>query len=441
MENNATSRKIGLFGSTSVVVGNMIGSGIFLLPASLAIYGGIGIIGWICSAAGAILLSFMFAKLGEYVPDSIGGPYVFSRIGLGDFAGFLVAWGYWLAIWSTNAAIAVALVGYLKVFFPILDTSITLAVGTGLGFLWLFTWINSKPLKTVASVQIITTILKVIPILLIGLVGLFYMNLDHFAPFNASEESNFSAITNAVTLTLFAFLGMESAVIVSGDTKDAKNTVKKSTIYGTLITVVIYIVCAVAILGIVPPEVLAQSNAPFADAAEIFIGPSARYVVAGCAVIATMGALNGWILLQGRIPMAAAQDKLFPTIFGKMNNNGSPIIGIIMSSVLASGLMVVSFSESLLDAFTFMIMLSTLSTIIPYIFSAASLAILSFQNEGRKISKNVILAFATFVFCLWVVYGCGQEIVFYGFFLLMLGIPFYVFLKRGEGAINSSEIQ
>ncbi|MEE9374018.1 MAG: amino acid permease, partial [Saprospiraceae bacterium] len=164
MENNATSRKIGLFGSTSVVVGNMIGSGIFLLPASLAIYGGIGIIGWICSAAGAILLSFMFAKLGEYVPDSIGGPYVFSRIGLGDFAGFLVAWGYWLAIWSTNAAIAVALVGYLKVFFPILDTSITLAVGTGLGFLWLFTWINSKPLKTVASVQIITTILKVIPI-------------------------------------------------------------------------------------------------------------------------------------------------------------------------------------------------------------------------------------------------------------------------------------
>tara|TARA_Y100000385_G_scaffold149403_1_gene154950 strand:- start:649 stop:1941 length:1293 start_codon:yes stop_codon:yes gene_type:complete len=423
--------KIGLLGSTSVVVGNMIGSGIFLLPASLAMYGGIGIVGWVCSAAGAVLLSLMFAELGQYAPDSIGGPYVFSRMGLGDFAGFLVAWGYWISIWSTNAAIAVALVGYLKVFLPILDTSIPLAVGTGLGFLWLFTWINSKPLKTVASIQIITTILKVAPILLIGIIGIFYVNWDHFLPFNASEESNFTAITNAATLTLFAFLGMESAVIVSGDTENAKSTVRKSTIYGTLITIVVYISSAIAILGIVPPESLMTSNAPFADAAEIFIGPSARYVVAGCAVIATIGALNGWILLQGRIPMAAAQDKLFPTIFGKKNENGSPILGIILSSILASVLMVFSFSESLIDAFKFMITLSTLSVIIPYLFSAGSLAILGFQNDGPQISKKIILAFATFIFCLWLLYGCGAEIVFYGFFLLMMGVPFYAYLKRG----------
>ena len=423
-------QKIGLLGSTSVVVGNMIGSGIFLLPASLAIYGGIGIIGWICSALGAILLSLMFAELGQYAPDTIGGPYVFSRMGLGDFAGFLVAWGYWIAIWSTNAAIAVALVGYLKVFFPILDSSVPLAVGTGLGFLWLFTWINSKPLKTVASVQIITTILKVVPLFLIGLVGFFYINWDHFTPFNLSEESNFTAITNSATLTLFAFLGMESAVIVSGDTKDAKDTVRKSTIIGTLITIVVYLLSAVAIMGIIPPESLVKSNAPFADAAEIFIGPSARYVIAGCAVIATLGALNGWILLQGRIPMAAAIDDLFPRVFAKENDNGSPFIGIVLSSILASVLMVFSFADSLVEAFTFMITLSTLSTIIPYLFSAGSLAIIGFQSEGPQISKKIVLASVTFAFCLWLLYGCGQEIVFYGFFLLMLGIPFYAYLKR-----------
>ena len=425
-------QKIGLLGSTSVVVGNMIGSGIFLLPASLALYGGIGIIGWICSAMGAILLSLMFAELSQYAPETIGGPYIFSRLGLGDFAGFLVAWGYWIAIWSTNAAIAVALVGYLKIFFPVLDTSVPLAVGTGLAFLWLFTWINSRPLKTIESVQIISTILKVVPLFLIGLVGIFFVNWDHFVPFNLSDETSFTAITNTATLTLFAFLGMESAVIVSGDTKDAKTTVKKSTVIGTMITIVVYILSTVAIMGIIPPEALGESNAPFADAAQIFIGPSAKYIIAGCAVIATMGALNGWILLQGRIPMAAAMDNLFPKIFEQKNKNGAPFTGIVLSSILASVLMVFSFAESLVDAFTFMITLSTLSTIIPYLFSAGSLAILGFEKEGPHISKKIVLALATFIFCLWLLYGCGAEIVFYGFFLLMLGIPFYAYLKRSK---------
>lgn len=410
----------------------MIGSGIFLLPASLAIYGGVGMIGWICAACGAMLMAYVFGQLGRFAPDSLGGPYIFTRLGLGDFAAFLVAWGYWIAIWATNAAIAVALVGYLSVFFPILNSNVYISVLTGLAFLWIFTWINSRPIKTVASIQLITTILKVIPIFLIGIVGVFYIDWSHFVPFNRSDESLFSAITSTTTLTLFAFLGMESAGIISKETENAETTIRKATIMGTLITVVVYLSASLAIFGIIPPEELALSTAPFADTAAAFWGDGAKYLVAGCAVIATMGALNGWILLQGRIPLAASQDRLFPSVFGQMNQHYSPIKGIVISSILASALMFFNYSKSLVEAFTFMMTLSTLSCLIPYLFSAASLSIIAYRKGVADRKKIGILSMAAFIFCIWVVIGCGAEIVFYGFILLLLGVPFYVFLMQKE---------
>lgn len=410
----------------------MIGSGIFLLPASLAIYGGVGMIGWVCAAIGALLMAYVFGQLGRFAPDSLGGPYIFTRLGLGDFAAFLVAWGYWIAIWATNAAIAVALVGYLSVFLPVLNSNVFISVATGLGFIWLFTWINSKPLKTVASIQLVTTILKVIPLFLIGIVGIFYIDWSHFVPFNRSDESLLSAITSTTTLTLFAFLGMESAGIISKETEDAKTTIKKATIMGTLITIVVYLSSSLAIFGIIPPEELALSTAPFADTAAAFWGDGAKYLVASCAVVATMGALNGWILLQGRIPLAAAGDGLFPKVFGKVNQHHSPIQGIVISSVLASALMYFNYSKSLVEAFTFMMTLSTLSCLIPYLFSAASLSIIAYREKISDRKRVGLLSLAAFIFCIWVVIGCGAEIVFYGFILLLLGIPFYVFLKQKE---------
>ncbi len=408
----------------------MIGSGIFLLPASIATYGGIGMIGWVCAAIGAILLAYLYGALSKLAPETTGGPYVYTRIGFGDFAAYLVAWGYWIAIWATNAAIAVALVGYLSVFIPVLEESPVISISTGLFFIWLFTWINSKPLKLIASIQIITTVLKVIPIFVIGIFGLFYVRWEHFVPFNLSDETTFEAITSTATLTLFAFLGMESAGIISNETKDAKNTIKKATIIGTLITIIVYLSSSFSIMGIVPPEVLKSSSAPFADAANLFWGASAKYVVAGCAVIATMGALNGWILLQGRIPMAAAQDSLFPKVFKKQNSNNAPILGIIISSLLASVLMMLNYTKSLVGAFTFMMTLSTLSCLIPYLFSAASLAIQVFRSGKRGMNSLIWIALLTFSFCIWIIIGCGYEIVFYGFILLMISIPFYVLLHR-----------
>ena len=423
-------KKIGFWSSTSLVAGNMIGSGVFLLPASLAAYGSISLLGWLFSSLGALLLAKVFGNLGRIAPNTIGGPYAYTRLGLGELPGFLVAWGYWISIWCTNAAIAVALVGYLEVFFPVLGENKFAAITSGLGVIWFFTWINSKALKTIALVQVLTTILKIVPITLVGFIGILYINTDHFFPINISGSSSFSAITITTTLTLFAFLGMESATIASKHIVNADTTIKKATMAGTLITIVVYIMSTIAIMGIIPPDVLSQSNAPFADAAGLFWGDSAKYIVAAGAVIATLGALNGWILIQGQIPMAAAQDTLFPKIFGKTNTHGAPICGIILSSILASILMGLNYTKGLIEAFTFMMKLSTLSVLTPYLLSTISFLILERKKEGAISLSKKLLSYTTILFCVWVIIGCGIETISWGVVLLAIGVPFYIKIKK-----------
>jgi APA family basic amino acid/polyamine antiporter len=425
-----SQKKIGLLSSLALVIGNMIGSGVFLLPATLAAFGGVGIIGWVFSSVGAILLALVFGNLSSILPKSSGGPYAYTKVGLGEFPAYLVAWGYWISIWCTNAAIAVALVGYLGVLFPVLTSNVYSSVATGLFFVWFFTWINSKPIRTIGIVQIFTTILKIVPLLMLGLIGIFYINTEHLFPTTESTDSLFVMITATTTLTFFAFLGMESATIPSGNIANPEKTIKRATILGTIITAALYMLSFVAVLGIVPAESLMKSDAPFADAASIIWGDFGKYLVAIGAIISTMGALNGWILIQGQIPMAAAKDDLFPKVFKRTNKNNSPIIGIVISSVLASVLMLFNYSKSLADAFKFMMLLSTLSVLTPYLFSIATYALLTIKRGSKKIVQKLILSILAFSFSIWIIIGCGEEIVFYGFLLLLLGIPFYVLMKN-----------
>ena len=422
-------KKIGFWGCTALVVGNMIGSGIFMLPATLAAFGGISIVGWMCASLGALLLAVVFGYLGKLVPEANGGPFAYARIGMGDFAAYLVAWGYWVSIWCANAAITVAIVGYLAVFFPILGESAIASIATGLAIIWCFTWINSKEIKTVALVQIVATTLKIAPLILIGIWGVFYVQAENFTPFNLTGESDFSVITTTTMLTFFAFLGMESATIPSGSVQDSETTVRKATVFGTLATVLIYIISSVAIMGVIPAEVLAESSAPFADAAEIFWGGGAKYIVAAGAVIATMGALNGWILMQGAIPMAAAQAGLFPKIFGKVNTAHSPIYGIAISSCIVSIFMLFNYSNSLVETFSYMMQLTTLAVTMPYLFSIISLVRL-LKRSSAGFYKKYIVALCAFAFTVWIMVGCGSEVLLSGLVLFLLGIPFYFLISR-----------
>ena len=273
----------------------------------------------------------------------------------------------------------------------------------------------------------VTTVLKLVPLILIAIVGLFFIKLAHFQPFNLSGESDFAAITATATLTLFAFLGIESATIPADNIENPTVTIPRATMLGTWIAIFAYILGSVAVMGIIPPETLQNSSAPFADAAVVIWGESARNWVALGIVISTFGALNGWIMMQGQIPMAAAKDNLFPALFGKINKNKMPASGLIFSSLLISGLMLMNYSKSLVKTFEFMILLATLTCLVPYLFSTATHLLFALRS-GKKWAW--IWGSLAFIFSMWAVVGSGEEIVFWGFLALMSGIPIYVWIKR-----------
>ena len=431
MNQNKNNKKLGLWMSTSLVIGNMIGAGVFLMPAALAAYGGISIIGWLASSLGTFVLALVFSKLSKLFLDKSGGPYAYTKAGFGEFAGFLVAWGYWISVWVGMAVMAIAFVSALTVLFPILENNSLVSVLTGLSAIWLLTWVNSKGVRESGKIQVVTTLLKLSPIIMIIVGGFFFFNIDNFIPFNVSDSSNFEAIAITSTMTLYAFLGFESATIPAGNVKDPGKTIPRATILGTLITTMVYILGTIAVMGMLPLGELAISPAPFADAMGVMTGELGRGLVAGGAAIAAFGALNGWILIVGQLPKATAKDKLFPGIFKKENKNGVPVSGMLIGSALASVVMLMNYTEGLVEQFRFLILLGTLTALVPYLFTAA--AYVSILLEKKLPSQPWLgiygMGSLAFSYALWAIFGAGEKSVFWGFILLMIGIPFYVFVK------------
>ncbi|NQW26740.1 MAG: amino acid permease [Flammeovirgaceae bacterium] len=425
--------KIGFWTTTALVVGNMIGSGVFLTPAALAAYGPISIIGWIFSGFCALSLAFVFSRLSSKLPIAHGGPYAFTRIGLGDFAGFLVAWGYWISVWCANAAIIVALVSYLGYFFPILNSDPLVAVILGLIILWVVTYINTRGIKEAGFFQLITTILKITPLFLVGFCGLFYIDLANFTPLNISGKSDLSAITAVAAFTLFSFLGVESATVPSNSIENPGRVIPRATYLGLGITFLVYFLGSTAIMGMIPASELVNSPFPYSDAAAIMWGPLGGTLVTLGAVFSTLGALNGWILIQGQIPSAIAADALFPKVFAKMNRHGVPATGLIISCVFVSVMMMMNYTDGLVKTYSFFILLSTFLALVPYLFSVAAYGILLMQDRGKGYPYLPMIGCSmAFIFTLWAVIGSGQESVFYGFIILMAGIPMYIFMKTSN---------
>jgi len=430
-------RGLGLWMCTALVTGNMIGSGVFLLPASLAPYGAISFLGWLFTAAGAAALALVFARLSRMVPRA-GGPYAFTRAGFGDFAGFLVAWGYWISIWAGNAAIAVAFVSYLGFFFPVLSASGPAAAASAIATVWMLTFVNGLGVRTAGKVQLVTTILKLVPLIAVGFFGLFYMKVENFTPFNPGGKPVFSATTSAAALALWAFLGLESATVPADNVRNPGKTIPRATILGTLLSTIVYILGTASVMGVIPAAALATSTAPFADAAKALWGDWAGYAIAAGAAVSCFGALNGWILLQGQLPRAAAIDGLFPVVFKRLSARGTPVAGLVLSSVLVSLLVVTNYTRGLVGMFTFIILLATLATLFPYVFCAMSALMIYARDNDPGVRKNFlgpsILAILAFAYSLWAIAGSGQETVFWGFLLLMSSLPVYVWIKRKSPA-------
>jgi APA family basic amino acid/polyamine antiporter len=286
---NSKPQKIGLITATSLVVGNMIGVGIFVLPAVLSNYGSVSLVGWLLTAAGALILAKIFSNLSKIVVSKSGGPYVYSKTGFGEFTGFLVAWGYWISCWISNGAIAIAIIGAASFFVPELAANSALSASLALILIWFFTWINSLGIKESGRVQLITTILKILPLIFIIVFGVFFFDVNNLPKFNLTGESDFSAISAVATLTLYAFLGIECATIPAGNIKNPEKTIPKATMFGTIIVTILYILGTLILFGILPIEVLQKSPAPFAEAAKIMGGEYGGYFVAVGVIISGLG--------------------------------------------------------------------------------------------------------------------------------------------------------
>lgn len=418
---------------TALVTGNMIGSGVFLLPASLASYGSISILSWMFTALGALSLAMVFGKLSTFIRKT-GGPYAYCHEGFGDCIGFLVAYNYWIALCVGNAAIVVAFTGYLTTFFPAIKNGPPiLSYFVSISAIWLLTFVNIIGIRRAGLLQVVTTILKLIPLLLIAIIGLFYFKFTHLEFFNISGQSNFSAFTSAAALTLWSFIGLESATVPAREAENPSHNIFLATLLGTLVASLVYVVSTTVIMGIIPIKALAHSTAPYAEAAETIFGWWGGKMIALGAVISCFGTLNGWILLQGQIPFAAAKDHLFPAAFAKESRFLTPAFALCVSSILISLLLILTLNNNLVTQFTFIILLATLASLIPYFLTVMSELVLfitrreAFKLKYPKLSLSVSVIAGIYAF--WMVIGAGHEVVFYGTLLFLSGVPVYVWIK------------
>ncbi len=433
---------MGLTAAIALIMGSIIGVGIFNLPTSLASYGPITLVSMGLTTVGAIALALLFAALSRRLPAD-GGPYAYSRVAFGNGLGFANAWSYWITAWAGNAAIAVGWVLYVEVFINKSHerwASILLV----LAGLWIPAAINLSGVKNMGAVQVVTTVLKFAGLLFMSTVGLFYISSANFTPWNVSSESAIGAIGGGMAIALFSYLGVEVAAVAAAKVRDPDRNIPKATLFGTLATAVVYMLSLTAMFGILPSSQLAVSTAPFSDAVNtMFGGTWAGNVMAVVVIISGFGALNGWTMICAEMPLAAATDGLFPARFKTMSKNGVPAFGIIASTLLASIAMIINYLGSGgATVFTTLVLMTGITAAIPYGFSALAQIKWRLMDhktvETRRFVRDMVVAVVALVFSiLFIVYsrntGHSFWVYWAPFFLaggaLLLGIPVYAAQK------------
>ncbi|MBM3610495.1 MAG: amino acid permease [Alphaproteobacteria bacterium] len=420
---------IGFWTLISLVMGNMIGAGVFSLPASLAHYGSISLMGWAFTALGSLLLALIFASLSQKIPQA-GGPYAYCREGLGDFMGFQVAWTYWISMWVGSVATVVIIVGHLGLFIPALSETPLLSFACGLSIIWGLTGLNMLSFKGSGVFQIITTLLKLTPILAIIFWGLPQISFENFQAFNVSQDTNTYAFMATATLTMWTFLGLESATIPSNALiKNPQRFIPLATVLGTLCVGVLYMAAHTTILGLIPNEVLQKTPTAFAFAAEILFGKGGAILVALGAIIAALGSLNGYIFIQSHIPLTASQDKIFPPFFAKTTKEGVPIRAFLTTACIMSCVLWMNYDKSLVHQFTFLVTLATLASLATYFFSIIATVFIDRQRQVPFSLKTSVLYLLALGYTVWTIIGAGLEVFTYGSLLFLGSAPFFFLIR------------
>jgi basic amino acid/polyamine antiporter, APA family len=410
----------------ALVVGNIIGAGVFLLPSSLAPFGSNNAIGWPIAIGGSLCLAFVLARLAGRIS---GGPYEYVRSAFGPEAGFLVMWSYWISIWTATATLAIAAVSYASALVPALGVN-PLPPFLAIGSLWVFTLINARGAAAAGGVQVLTTALKVMPLIVVSGVALWALSSGTNAAPEAVTPVSVGGIASVAALAMFAMLGFESATLPVGKVFDEKRTVPLATVAGTLIAGLITLSACFAVLYLLPSDVAASSHAPFADAVEPALGHSAGMVVAVFAMISALGALNGWVLCSGEVPLAMARARVFPDWFGVTTKVGTPVRSQVFSSAVASLLIWSNYNGSMAEAFTFVLLLSTISSLVLY--GAAALA-------ACKLRLAIPVALVGIAFTLFLFWGSGLKATLWGISLIALGLPVWWLNRRSRAGSSPGE--
>src|SRR5215203_5651481 len=360
-----------LWQATMLVAGNMIGTGVFLLPVNLAQVGGIAIFGWVIATLGVAALGLCFAKLGQLDPQP-GGPYAYARDFLGSYAGFQTNYVYWFGNWIGNIAIAVAAIGYLSDLVPGITGPLAGVIATG-SLIWLLTFANILGPRVVGALEAWTMLLAIIPILGIALFGWFWFDADKFmSGWNVSGGSDMHAVSRAASMALWAYMGIESASVSAGVIENPKRNVPLATLMGLAAAAVIYVLSSTVIMGLMTNEELRTAHAPFAEAARMAVGEWGAIIIAICAVLKSVGSLGGWMMLVGQSGKAAADDGMFPRVFARVNRHGVPRQGLIIVSILMTVMLFATMSPTVAEQFNHIVDLAVIMIIVPYIYSAVA---------------------------------------------------------------------
>lgn len=434
------ARKLGPWMCVALVVGNMVGSGAFLLPADLAPLGWNSVYGWVITIAGTLCLTFVLARLARDLAGGGCGPFTYPAAAFGRGVGFVVAWSYWISIWVTNATLAVAVIRNLSIIWPRLAAP-GFAASVAIGVIWLFTLVNCRGVRTAGGVQLLTVALKLIPLAGAILAGFWLVGTGAAAPApHGTPPVTAADINAAATLTLFAMLGFESAMAAGDRVENARRNVPRATFIGTAITGLIYLFACSAVTLLLPAASVSDSNAPFALFFGELVHPALGPLIAVFAAIAALGAINGFVLLQGELPLSMVRNGLLPRWFGAQNRYEAPWRIHIVSSTLATALVLINYSRGLAGLFQFMVLVTTSVTIIFYI--AGALAGVKLAREGRiETSRGFApIAAAGILFSLWAFYGAGIEASLWSLAMTATGIPLYLLMRRASRSSPEAEV-
>jgi APA family basic amino acid/polyamine antiporter len=422
------ARPLGFWSVWALAAGCMIGSGILLVPSSLAPFGLLSLGGWGLGAFGAIAIVLVFSRLAARTTRD-GGPYIYVREAFGDLLGFVMAWGYWISFWASVPVIALAFVGYLGFFIPALAQNVIAQAATALSLIAAFTFVNIRGLKEMSATQIAMTVLKIIPLVAITGAAFAFGTPHNLPPFNPSHAPLLQGLAAVTLITLYPFTGFEVAVTCAGSVRDPERTIPRALIAAVLLVTAIYLTASFGVMLLLPSDQLAYSQAPFADAARVF-GPWGAALIAGGALIATAGTLNGCIFTTGQMPMAVAEEGCAPAWLARLNKGGTPYLSLLLSSALASVLLLLNYSRGLVGAFTFLVMMTTAISLIYYFFCALA----EIKHSWRSARGWALVGLFACAYSLFAIVGSGLEVLVWGSVLMVAGVPLYFVFKPRKTA-------